>query len=49
MRSSLRLCGYHRIIESFELEGILKGYLVHLPSNEQGREMREFLKELREF
>jgi len=27
----------HRIIESFELEGILKGHLAHLSCNEQGR------------
>jgi len=26
----------HRIIESFELEGILKGHLLQLPCNEQG-------------
>ena len=26
----------HRMIESFELEGTVKGYLVQLPSNEQG-------------
>ena len=26
----------HRIIKSLELEGIIKGHLVHLPCNEQG-------------
>ena len=26
----------HRIVESFELEGTLKGHLVQLPCNEQG-------------
>lgn len=27
---------FHRIIASFELEGILKGHLVQLPFSEQG-------------